>query len=84
MTSELRYMLKTNSDCEACTDQESLRALLTHMRVLADDLDLDFARADLEAETPFHVARGVRPQPVPLTLFEPSRATRPAPDRSTD
>jgi hypothetical protein len=52
MTSELRYMIKTNSDCEVCTDQESLRALLKHQRVLADDLHLDFARANLEAGTP--------------------------------
>ena len=51
MTSELRYLLKTNSDCEACSDQESLYLLLTDLRVVADDLHLDFARAGLEAGT---------------------------------
>jgi hypothetical protein len=49
MNSELRYLLKTNSDCEACTDQESLRALLTDLRGVARDLGLDFAGAHLEA-----------------------------------
>jgi hypothetical protein len=45
MTSELRYPLKTTSDYEACSDQESLRCLLTDLRAVADDLDLDFAVA---------------------------------------
>jgi hypothetical protein len=51
MTSELRYLLKTNSNCEACSDQASLCALLADLRVVADDLDLDFARADFKAGT---------------------------------
>jgi hypothetical protein len=51
LTSELRHLRKTNSDLEACSDQESLRALLTHLRAVADDLELDFAIACLEAET---------------------------------
>jgi hypothetical protein len=51
MCSELRFLLKTNSDCEACTDHESLCQLLTDLRILADDLDLDFARAYLQAGT---------------------------------
>jgi hypothetical protein len=50
MTSELRYLLKVNSDCEGCSDQVSLSNLLTDLRV-ADDLALDFGRADIEAET---------------------------------
>ena len=49
MNSELQYLLKTNSDCEACTDQESLCNLLADLRVVADDLDLDFAGACFEA-----------------------------------
>jgi hypothetical protein len=49
MTSELRYLLKTNSGCEGCSDQESLCALLTELRVVADDLYLDFAGANLDA-----------------------------------
>jgi hypothetical protein len=51
MTSELRYLLKTNSNCEACCDQASLRDLLTDLRAVADDLGLDFAGAYLEAGT---------------------------------
>jgi len=39
MTGELRYLLKTNSDCEGCSDQESLCALLTDLQMVADDLD---------------------------------------------
>jgi len=49
MISELRYLLKTMSECEACSDQESLRALLADLRAVADDLDLDFAGALLPA-----------------------------------
>jgi hypothetical protein len=45
VTSELRYLLKTNSDCEGCSDQDSLRDLLADLRAVADDLDLDFAGA---------------------------------------
>ena len=51
MTSELRYLLKTNSDCEACNDQESLCIMLTDLRAVADDLALDFARAYSAAGT---------------------------------
>jgi hypothetical protein len=51
MSSELRYLLKTDSDCEACSDQASLGDLLTDLRAVADDLGLDFAAAYLEAGT---------------------------------
>jgi hypothetical protein len=51
MNSELRHLLKTNSDHEACSDQESLANLLTNLRVVADDLILDFDRADHTAGT---------------------------------
>jgi hypothetical protein len=50
MTGELRYLLKTHSDAEACSDQESLGDLIADLRELADDLDLDFAGAFREAE----------------------------------
>jgi SAM-dependent methyltransferase len=50
MTSELRYLLKTNSDHEVCSDQASLRDLFADLRALADDLDLDFGEAYREAE----------------------------------
>jgi hypothetical protein len=55
MISELRYLLKTNSDCEACSDQESLRDLIAGLRAVADELDLDFARALLPAYPPHDV-----------------------------
>jgi hypothetical protein len=50
MTSELRYLLKTNSDHEVCSDQASLRDLVADLQALADDLDLDFGEASHEAE----------------------------------
>jgi hypothetical protein len=52
MNNELRYLLRTNSECEACSDQESLCVLLTDLRVVADDLELDFGRAYLRAGPP--------------------------------
>jgi hypothetical protein len=51
MTSELRYLIKTSSECEGSSDQESLRLLLADLRAVADDLDLDFGKANFEAET---------------------------------
>ena len=51
MTSELRYLIKTTSDCEGCPDQESLYVLLPDLRAVADDLELDFASAYLKAGT---------------------------------
>jgi hypothetical protein len=51
MTSELRYLLKTNSGSEGCSDQASLRDLLSGLRTVADDLDLNFDGARLEAES---------------------------------
>jgi hypothetical protein len=45
MTTESRYLHRTNSDCEACGDQESLRVLLTDLRTVVDDFGLDFADA---------------------------------------
>jgi hypothetical protein len=51
MTSELRYLLKTNSNCEGFSDQESLRLLLADLREVANDLELDFCKANVDAET---------------------------------
>ena len=51
MTSELRHLLKTTSEREACSDQESLCVLLTELRLVANDLYLDFSGAYLEAGT---------------------------------
>jgi hypothetical protein len=50
MTAELQYLLKTNSNCEACSDQASLRDLLTDLRAVADELDLSFVAASRDAE----------------------------------
>jgi hypothetical protein len=50
MTSELRFLLKTASESKACSDQESLCELLSDLRVVAEDLDLDFAGAKRDAE----------------------------------
>jgi hypothetical protein len=45
MLCELEYLLKTHSDHEALSDQSSLRDLVTGLRLLADDLGLDFRLA---------------------------------------
>jgi hypothetical protein len=50
MTSVLRYLLKTNSNHEVCSDHASLRDLVAELRTLADDLDLDIGAAYREAE----------------------------------
>jgi hypothetical protein len=50
MTTELRYLLKSNSDHEARSDQASLGDLLADLRAVADDLELDFAGANRVAE----------------------------------
>jgi hypothetical protein len=50
MTSELRYLPKTNSDHEVCSDQATLRDLVADLWALADDLELDFGAAFREAE----------------------------------
>jgi hypothetical protein len=49
MTAELQNLLKTNSNCEGCSDQASLRDLLTDLRAVADELDLSFAAASRDA-----------------------------------
>lgn len=51
MISELRYLLKTNSNHKACNDQASLGDLLSDLRAVADDLGLDFGGAYLDAGT---------------------------------
>jgi hypothetical protein len=45
MNSELEHILKTHSDHEALSTQGSLRDLLTSLRGLADELQLDFDAA---------------------------------------
>jgi hypothetical protein len=45
MLSELEYLLKTHGDHEALSDQSSLRDLLSDLRRLADNLELDFRSA---------------------------------------
>jgi hypothetical protein len=63
MNSELCYLLKTNSNCEGCSDQQSLGNLLSDLRAVACDLDLDFDRASHQAET-LHQERN-------LSAFDP-------------
>jgi hypothetical protein len=50
MFGELEYLLKTHSDHEALSDQSSLRDVLTDLRLLADNLGLDFRLALAGAE----------------------------------
>jgi hypothetical protein len=51
MLSELEFLLKTHGDHEALSDQSSLRDLLTDLRCLADELELDFRSALTGAES---------------------------------
>jgi hypothetical protein len=50
MHSELKYLLKTHGDQQALSDQSCLRAVLTDLRRLAEDLGLDFWSAFAGAE----------------------------------
>jgi hypothetical protein len=45
MLSELEYLLRTHADCQALTNQSSLRDVLADLRRLSDDLGLDFRSA---------------------------------------
>jgi hypothetical protein len=45
MDCELEHMLRTYSNHEAISEQGSLRALLTSLRSLAEELQLDFQEA---------------------------------------
>jgi hypothetical protein len=53
MLSELEYLLRTHGNHEVLNDQSSLRAMLTDLRHLADNLGLDFPlalAAEVEAD----------------------------------
>jgi hypothetical protein len=50
MEAELEHLLRTYSDHEAISEQGSLRDLLTCLRNLADELELDFEEALREAD----------------------------------
>jgi hypothetical protein len=45
MLCQLEYLLRTHSDQEARSDQASLEDILTGLRNLADELELDFGLA---------------------------------------
>jgi hypothetical protein len=53
MERELEHLLKTYSDHEVLGDQGSLRDLLTCLRNLAEELQLDFAKALTEADAAY-------------------------------
>ena len=50
MEAELEHLLRTYSDHEVISEQGSLRDLLTCLRNLADELQLDFEEALTEAD----------------------------------
>jgi hypothetical protein len=49
MDSELRHLLRTYSDHEVMSEQDSLRELLICLRSLAEELQLDFEEALTES-----------------------------------
>jgi len=53
MDSELEYMLKTYSNHEVTSEQVSLRDLLTCLRGVAEELQLDFQDALTDSGTAY-------------------------------
>jgi hypothetical protein len=53
METELNHVLMTYSNHEAVNEQGSLRDLLTSLRSLAEQLQLDFTRALTESDTAY-------------------------------
>ena len=54
MESELEHVLMTYSDHEVISEQGSLRDLLTSLRSLAEELQLDFEEALTESDAAYH------------------------------
>ena len=54
MDSELEHMLRTHSDHEVLSEQGCLRDLLTSLRNLADELQLNFEEALTESNAVYH------------------------------
>jgi hypothetical protein len=55
VVSELEHLLRTHSDHEVISEQGSLRDLLTGLRGLAEELQLDFAGALTESDAAYQV-----------------------------
>jgi hypothetical protein len=53
MDSELEHLLRTHSDHEVISEQGSLRDLLTCLRGLAEELQLDFEKALTESDAAY-------------------------------
>jgi hypothetical protein len=53
MESELEHVLMTYSDHEVISEQGSLRDLLTSLRSLAEELQLDFEEALAESDAAY-------------------------------
>jgi hypothetical protein len=53
MDSELEHLLNTYSDHEVISEQGSLRDLLTSLRGLAEELQLDFEEALTESDSTY-------------------------------
>jgi hypothetical protein len=53
MDSELEHLLKTYSDHEVISEQASLRDVLTCLRSMAEELQLDFDEALTESEATY-------------------------------
>ena len=54
MDSELEHLLRTHSDHEVISEQGSLRDLLSCLRGLAEELQLDFEEALTESDAAYH------------------------------
>jgi hypothetical protein len=54
MDGELEHMLNTYSDHRVISQQCSLRSLLTCLRSLAEELQLDFEEALTESDAAYH------------------------------
>jgi hypothetical protein len=63
MDSELEHLLRTYSDHQVISEQDSLRDLLTCLRGLAEELQLDFEEALTESDAAY--------QDRPLQAFGP-------------
>ncbi len=63
MDGELEHMLMTYIDHKVISQQCGLRSLLTHLRGLAEELQLDFEEALTESEAAcrYRLPMGIRP-----------------------
>jgi hypothetical protein len=66
MDSELEHLLRTYSDHEVISEQGSLRDLLTCLRGLAEELQLDFEKALAESDAAYQHQHGQAFERLPL------------------